>query len=272
MSSVIQPIDRDALREQFQTAQPFPSFSIDGFLDPEFAMSVAKTYPTYACARTMGQEFSAVNERLKVQITDSAKFPAPVKTLSDALASPEFLADLEYITGIPNLLADPELAGGGMHLSGPGGRLDVHVDFNYLADRALHRRLNILVYLNPQWEDGWGGYVELWDRSVSHCVQAFKPVFNRCVVFQTSQISFHGVTPVTCPVHELRRSFAAYYYTKEAPEGWDGTEHSTIFRARPNEKLRGSILMPAEAAKRAAVETVQRGKRWLKRAIQRKSD
>jgi Rps23 Pro-64 3,4-dihydroxylase Tpa1-like proline 4-hydroxylase len=103
--------------------------------------------------------------------------------------------------------------------------------------------LNLLLYLNPEWEDSWGGHIELWDKDVKNRLQSYRPSINRCVVFETSDISFHGVAPIT-QAGTVRRSFAAYYYTREAPTHWKGVAHSTIFRARPNERLRGYVLMP----------------------------
>lgn len=267
MDPGIRPLDIAALREQFRAAQPFPFFSIDNFLDPAFAAEIVAAYPSYDQAREMGHEFSAVNERLKIQVTDSSRFPPPVKRLSDALASRPFLAALEQITGIQPLLADERLDGGGMHLTGSGGRLDVHVDFNLVQDRKLHRRLNILVYLNPDWQESWGGAIELWDREVRHCAHSFTPVLNRCVVFETSEISFHGVSPNRCPSGHVRKSFAAYYYTREAPAAWDGQMHSTVFRARPNESIRGAILMPAEKVGRSVQGGIGETKRFLKRIL-----
>jgi len=156
-----------------------------------------------------------------------------------------------------------------MHLTNSSGRLDVHVDFNYHADDQLFRRLNILVYLNPVWEEAWGGKIELWDRDVTHCAHAFSPVLNRCVVFETSDISYHGVTQITCPPGMTRKSFAAYYYTKEAPAAWNGEAHSTIFRARPDEQFRGKVLMPAEQLGRKAGEAVASAKGVVKRLLGR---
>ena len=231
---------------------------IDEFLDPGFAREVAASYPPYAEAVGLGHEFSAVNEKKKVQITEAATFPEPVKKLNELLSAPNFIEDLEYITGINNLLCDPLLDGGGMHLTGPRGRLDVHVDFNYVEARKLHRRLNILVYLNEGWQDEWGGAVELWDPEVRTCAHSLKPVLNRCVVFATSDISFHGVEPVACPAGHQRISFAAYYYTKEAPAHWDGTTHSTVFKNRPHERIRGRVLMPLEKARRRVVPSAKR--------------
>src|SRR3974390_2473208 len=151
--AIIEPFDREVLREQFRTASPFPFVSIENFLDASFARKVADAYPMFEDATGQGKTFKTINEKRKVQVTDAKRFPAPVAQLNDALASSKFLADLSYITGIPNLLADERLAGGGIHVTGPGGRLDVHVDFNYLEDRQLYRRVNLLVYLNPVWDE-----------------------------------------------------------------------------------------------------------------------
>src|SRR5581483_12413384 len=168
---LVQSYDRKALRHQFLNAEPFPFAKIDQFLDPTYAKEVAAAYPSFDLALSQGKSFNALNERKKVQITDASAFPEPVARLHKLLASPQFVADLSYVTSIPNLLADEQLVGGGMHITGPGGRLDVHVDFNFIEDRKLHRRLNLLLYLNPIWEDIWGGHIQLWDKDVKHCCQ-----------------------------------------------------------------------------------------------------
>jgi Rps23 Pro-64 3,4-dihydroxylase Tpa1-like proline 4-hydroxylase len=243
---MLQKLEREALRLQYIKAAPFPFIKIENFLNPAFAREVAAAYPAFEDALKRGRTFKTVNEQKKVQVTDSGLFPEPVARLNEALASPAFLSDLSYIAGIPELLADRELVGGGIHMTGPGGRLDVHVDFNYIESRRLHRRLNFLLYLNPVWEELWGGHLQLWDKDVKVCRQSFAPLMNRCVVFETSNISFHGVTPVSPAAAHPRISFATYYYTQEAPSNWDGTIHSTVFRARPDERLRRYFLMPAE--------------------------
>lgn len=262
---LMQHFDRESLRQQYLTAHPFPFLKIESLLDPSFAEKVAAAYPSFETATAQGREFSSVNERKKVQVTDARLFSEPVARLNAALASPEFLSDLSYITGMPNLLADEQLEGGGIHITGPGGRLDVHVDFNYLESRTLYRRLNLLLYLNPVWEEGWGGHIQLWDKDVKECRQAFMPAFNRCVIFETSNISFHGVTPVSAASPFPRQSFATYYYTREAPPHWTGVAHSTIFKARPDERLRGYVLMPGDRLQNQIV----RGMRLIKRGFKR---
>jgi Rps23 Pro-64 3,4-dihydroxylase Tpa1-like proline 4-hydroxylase len=267
---IVRLLDREALRQQYITASPFPFVKVEQFLDPEFATEVAAAFPSFDEATAQGRTFKSVNERRKVQITDAKVFSRPIAKLNHALASPDFLSDLSYVTGIPDLVADEDLVGGGIHITGPGGRLDVHVDFNYMEGRKLHRRLNLLLYLNPIWEEKWGGHIQFWDRDVKYCRKAFAPAFNRCVIFQTSDISFHGVTPVTTSAPFPRLSFAAYYYTYQAPPNWKGTIHNTIFKARPEERFRGYVLMPAELLQQrliTGVRSIKRGVKQLMNAV-----
>ncbi|MBV1861519.1 MAG: hypothetical protein KUG77_24075, partial [Nannocystaceae bacterium] len=158
---LINPLDKDALREQFRSAKPFPHLVMENFLEPSFLRDVVEAYPSFQSAWTEAKgtrdAFNALNEKLKVQVSDSSRFPGPVKKLHEAITSRAFLDELSYITGIENLQADPAMRGGGMHLTGPSGRLDVHIDFNYSDELKMHRRLNILIYLNEGWDPSWGG-------------------------------------------------------------------------------------------------------------------
>lgn len=260
LRNFLDPIDRDQLRDQVRRSTPVPNFLIDNFLRPEFAAKVADAFPPYEEAIAVGRSFRAVNEKGKVQVTDATRFPEPIRQLNHILASPEFCELISHALGISSLLADEKLVGGGMHQTAARGHLDVHVDFNYLEDRGWHRRANLLVFLNRGWKSEWGGEFELWDADVKERHHAHLPIFNRCVLFETNEVSFHGVTAVKCPPGQTRKSFAAYYYTTEAPAHWDGQTHSTIFRARPDEFLKGTVAMPAEKAKRWLSQTLRRVK------------
>ena len=262
---LLQPIDVEGLARTFQAAEPTRFFVIDDFLQPEFAEAVASSYPAYEDAQRLGHQFKAVNENLKVQITDPERFPAPVAQLNEVLASDAFLETMVRITGIEGLLADRELSGGGMHVMGGSvGRLDVHVDFNLIRERGLYRRLNILVFFNKEWDPTWGGAFELWDPEVKNCLFEAEPRFNRCVVFNTTESSFHGVRPLKAPPGVTRNSFASYYYTLEAPEGM-GDFHSTLFKARPGEWWRESLLLPAERSASFLRRKLERLKRPFRR-------
>jgi Rps23 Pro-64 3,4-dihydroxylase Tpa1-like proline 4-hydroxylase len=264
---MIRPINANDLRRRVASATPFPHFLIDHFLDADFARQVHDSFPSYEDARKTGRAFSTVNEKNKVQITDQGQFALPVMELNRILADPTWTEKLSFVFGIPELLADEELVGGGIHQTGPHGRLDVHVDFNYIAERKLHRRLNILIFLNPGWRSEWGGNLELWDEKVARRHHSFEPLFNRCIVFETSDVSFHGVTAVNCPADRVRRSFAAYYYTRQPPAHWNGNVHGTIFRSRPNELFRGHFLMPAERALRGMRQTMWDVRRRIKTTL-----
>lgn len=263
----IRRLDIEALKSQFQSAQPFPHICIDGFLEPAFADELAAAFPPYSEAKQLGREFATVNEKRKVQVCDYDKLPQSLQRLADALSGQTFIDDLSKITGIPDLLWDPQLIGGGMHQTASSGHLDIHVDFNRAEGRPLFRRLNILVYLNPGWQEDWGGGLELWDAGVERCCQHIAPLHNRCVVFATGATSFHGVAAVTCPPTVARKSFAAYYYTRQAPAHYSGVDHTTIFKARPDELLKGYVLMPAAQARRAVHHAYSQLRVAVKRAL-----
>lgn len=264
---LVNPFDHDSLKIKIRNAKPFPHFYLDNFLDKDFAEEVYNSFPSFEQAQKIGKGFRNVNEKLKIQITDSNVFPEPIKRLNQLLSSTEFLGMISDLMDIPSLLADPDLIGGGIHETNSGGHLDVHVDFNILENKNLHRRLNILIYFNKDWKEEYGGYFDIWDKEVKNCYGTFAPLFNRVFVFETSEISFHGVTPVTSPPGVFRKSFAAYYYTAEAPKHWNGNHHSTIFKPRPEEWLKGNVLMPYEGSVKSIKSNLNKLKNIVKNFI-----
>jgi hypothetical protein len=131
------------------------------------------------------------------------------------LSGPSFLAFLEAVTGIRGLIPDPYLAGGGLHSSGPGGILAPHADFHAYGRLALYRRINVLVYLNPDWHENYGGCLELFRKGETTPSASVVPVYGRMMMFVTDDRSIHGFTkPVTGP-DRWRHSLALYYYTSE---------------------------------------------------------
>ena len=261
---LLNEIDIADMKQKMANAPSFPHFCLDNFLDETFANEVHDAFPSYAEAEKAGRVFSTVNEKRKVQLTDASKFPPAIYKLHELLASKEFVDAVSEMSGIKNLMADPALAGGGIHETNSGGHLDVHVDFNYSPSTGLHRRFNILVYFNKDWPEEYGGYLDLWDKNVETCQGRFAPIFNRAAGFSTSDISWHGVTPITCPPDKMRRSFAVYYYTKEAPPEWTGEVHSTIFKARPTEYWKGLVAMPAENLVNSSQKTIDAAKKKIK--------
>lgn len=221
-----------SLSRQFRENPPYPHLHFREFLDPGVAAEMAAEFPglqTDAWTRYKHQ-----NEN-KLGLTQQALFPPLLSQAVDELNSPEFVSWLSQVTGIPGLLADDSLEGGGLHQSGPGGFLNIHTDFSmHHYHKHWRRRVNLILYLNPNWQEQWGGAIELWDRDVSRCVARVLPVLNDALIFQTDDISYHGFPePLRCPEGESRKSVALYYYTldPDAPV----TGRSTNYRARPGD-------------------------------------
>jgi Rps23 Pro-64 3,4-dihydroxylase Tpa1-like proline 4-hydroxylase len=132
------------------------------------------------------------------------------------LNSSEVLKAIGSRIGIQKVVPDPYFTGGGLNISMRGGLLDVHVDGNYHDATGLNRRLNALVYLTPGWQPEWGGEFGIYDKTGQNCLKKVAPLFNRLIVFDSHDYSFHGLPdPIAFPPDVPRRSIILYYYTKE---------------------------------------------------------
>ena len=141
-----------------------------------------------------------------------------------------FVRFLETLTGVDQLIPDPHLLGGGIHLTRQGGHLGIHADFNWHKAIAAHRRLNLLIYLTPEWRAEYGGELELWDTTGAQLVRRVEPKFNRAVVFSTRSDTFHGHPNPWTPADIHRQSIALYYYTTQRPADEIRPEHSTLYK------------------------------------------
>ena len=146
------------------------------------------------------------------------KMPAQALKLFFDINSPEFVQFVAACTSIPDLQADPYLHGAGLHLHPTGGKLDMHLDYSIHPVSGKERRVNLIIYLNKNWKPEYGGDIELWDDKFTHCVKKVNPTFNTAVLFQTSDLSYHGLPdPIRCPVNEGRKSVAVYYVSNPRP-------------------------------------------------------
>jgi Rps23 Pro-64 3,4-dihydroxylase Tpa1-like proline 4-hydroxylase len=213
--------------EAYRAADPFPHLVLDDLFDPHLLRDVLEEFDSMD--RTSWHYTERDTER-KYSTEDFQHFGPTTRAVITQLNAAPFLAFLEKLTGIAGLIADPHLRGGGLHEIRRGGALGVHADFNFYKRLGLYRRLNLLVYLNEGWSDEWGGDLELWDRAGKRCVRRVSPVFNRSVIFDTSNFSYHGHPhPLQCPEDRSRKSIALYYYTVDAPADDDRTPHTTVF-------------------------------------------
>lgn len=235
---MINPINKEKLKQSFSTGKPFPHIVIDNFLDPNILESALNAYPDEKDKEVWGWKSNDKNSiKLMCQNPDTIKHRVPeVANVIDALNADEWLTELSYITNMPNLQADPSLSGGGMHQLNNGGFLRLHVDFN-VADSLPHlnRRLNIILFLNKNWKPEYGGQLELWNTDCTEKVVSIEPEFNRAVIFDTQPKDgiqpWHGnPNKVNTPKGITRRSIALYYYTKEKPDTPMAKKHRTLYQ------------------------------------------
>ena len=211
----------------YAAGKPYPHIVIDDFLPPAVLDQVLAEFPSPG--QVKWQTFDNANEK-KLAFRQAESLPTPVRELLYFLNSHPVLQFLERLTGISGLIPDPSFTGGGCHQIERGGKLQVHVDFNKLQAVNLDRRLNLLIYLNKDWREEYGGHFELWDAAGQSCVKRVLPVFNRCVVFSTTETSYHGHPhPLDCPEGRTRKSIALYYYTNGRGDGHAADGHSTVF-------------------------------------------
>jgi Rps23 Pro-64 3,4-dihydroxylase Tpa1-like proline 4-hydroxylase len=219
-----------SLSEEYRSARPFQHIVIDDFLEADLLRSVLDDFPSSEGKKFFDRE----QERLKFQYQPAEVSSGLVRNLFAELNSRAFLVFLQELTGIDGLIPDPYFEGGGLHETKRGGHLGVHADFNVHEGLGLERRLNLLIYLNEDWDESYGGQLELWNKDMSKCAVKVRPVFGRAVIFNTALDSFHGhPDPLSCPPERSRRSIATYYYTA-AEEGLPALpKRTTNFRPRP---------------------------------------
>lgn len=231
----------------YRDAKPYPHVVFDNFFDPALLDQVLTEFPKPG--QIEWQRFD--NEReIKLASNSESKFGPATRLFLYHLNSITFLDFLGSVTGIDNLMPDPCFDGGGLHQIVRGGKLGVHADFNKHPRYGLDRRLNLLLYLNKDWREEYGGHLELWDREMTRCEAKVLPLFNRMMVFGTTDFTYHGhPDPLPCPEGMTRKSLALYYFSNGRPEGEVSGKHSTLFRARteddfkpsPKQKLRNVV-------------------------------
>lgn len=221
------------LKEHFSSAEPFRHVRIDDFFADGLVRELSGNFPPF-------DERLAVNENGEVgnkAVHEKIMHLGPAWEKLDALVRSNGFRELvSGITGIPDLKYDPDYFGGGTHENRHGQGLDAHIDFNLHPVTRQHRRLNLIVYLNEEWQDDWGGSIQLHKDPYlppdQDQVVSISPQFNRCVIFETNEYSWHGFPRINLPEDKRslsRRSFALYYYTDTRPEEETGPEHSTIY-------------------------------------------
>jgi len=196
--------------DQWDSLDPFPHLVIDGFLDERMALDLSRDFPAFESSL-----WHTYNNAIEVKKTLNNWHhftPALYKFFTD-INSPLSVKAFERLTGC-TLYPDVGLHGAGLHIHGSGGKLNTHLDYSIHPKLGLERRLNLIVYLNPDWQESWGGSLGLWrddNGKPGELVKSIAPVFNRAVIFDTTN-AWHGLPePITCPEGQYRKSLAVYF-------------------------------------------------------------
>jgi len=201
----------------YSSAMPFPNIELNNFFNQNFLNKVLKEFPNLENLEKTNKYIN--KNEIKYANNQYDLFPEIIKNFLDFLNSATFLNFIQNITSIKeNVVADKELNGGGLHEIRKGGVLKIHTDFNRHPKLDLDRRVNLLIYLNKNWKEEYGGHLELWDRDMTKCKKKVLPTFNKIVIFSTNDFSNHGhPNPVNCPNDCSRKSIALYYFSKGRP-------------------------------------------------------
>lgn len=221
--------------KSYAEAKPFPHIVIDDFLSTSLLDRILEEFPKPGTIDW--QKFNNPAEK-KLASNLELQMGEWTRVLLYQLNSSTFIKFLESLTGIDGIIPDPYFAAGGLHQMERGGFLKMHGDFNRHNKLKLDRRLNFLLYLNKDWQEEYGGHLELWDKDMTRCEKKILPIFNRCVIFSTTDFSYHGhPEPLTCPEGQTRKSLALYYYSNGRSAEEVSGSHTTVFKARPGDDI-----------------------------------
>jgi len=222
-------------KKEFDSALPYRHVVIDNFFEDNLAKTLNSNFPSVEELKT---HWKGLNEN-KFEGSTFEQFHPSFQQVKEALASADFYKWIEKVTGVKDAFITDDHMGAGIHQGSNGSFLDVHIDFNIHHVLNVHRRLNLLIYLEKDWKDEYGGALELWNADMTSCDKLVPPALNRAVIFETSEISYHGYSKITLPEGVTRKSFFAYFYTNEREDA--APYHDTIFKARPTESTSKKI-------------------------------
>jgi Rps23 Pro-64 3,4-dihydroxylase Tpa1-like proline 4-hydroxylase len=242
--------NKQSILNDFTQNKPFKHVVLDNFFTTDFCQKLVDDFPQFDEKLAIDENGTIGNKAVHQQITFIGE---NYKHLDSLVKSRDFIDLIEKCTGIKGLLYDPHYFGGGTHENLHGQDLDPHVDFTHHPKTGYHRRLNLIVYLNHEWKKDWGGNIELHKNPRLETDQdeiiSVLPLFNRAVIFETNNISWHGFPRINLPDDKKdlsRKSFALYYYSKKRSKKIK--THSTIYVERhlPENIKAGKTLTQAD--------------------------
>lgn len=227
----------------YKNKKPFPHAFYDGLFPESVLRAAIREIPDSpqldkGCAKHNDKCFNGKDQKGKNAFENDLYHGPATSALFGFMKSSLFIRFLERLTGIDDIIPDPHFRGSGIHQTLPGGFLSIHADFNRYQQYDMHRRVNAFIFLNPDWDDSYGGHLELWSKDMKKCEARIRPDLGRFVAFSSTDFSYHGhPNPLKCPPDRSRRSLALYYYTRSRPSsecvhGNCNYAHSTLFQKR----------------------------------------
>ena len=234
----------DDASSHYQCAEPFSHCVIDNFFEESIASSIANEFPAYD-SQFLDSYSNEIEDKKLVNHWN--RFGPSTYQAFSYLCSSDFTNKLRCFTkSSETLVADSGLHGGGIHMHKNGGKLNVHMDYSVHPKLKLQRKLNILVYMTPEWDQSWGGFLGLYDNKSKEkpglLVEAIIPIFNRAVIFDVTMNSWHGLpVPIDCPEDTSRNSLAVYYL-QNPDQSADPERKKALFAPSPWQEHDQSVL------------------------------
>jgi Rps23 Pro-64 3,4-dihydroxylase Tpa1-like proline 4-hydroxylase len=233
----------ETLKNEFQAGKPYKYIVLDNFLIEDFANQIYDNFPP---AEALNKHYAGLNEN-KSEGSNFQDFHPAFSRLKEALMNQEFARWMAEVTGIAGVFVTDDNLGTGLHEGKKGSFLDIHIDFNIHVEKNVHRRLNLLIYMNKNWLPEYKGELEMWNANMTACDKKIEPIFNRCVVFETNEISYHGYGKTNFPDGMNRKSIYTYFYTV-LEEGNRMKYHDTVFKPRPDDSTTKKIATNTKEA------------------------
>ncbi len=234
-----------SLKRRYSRAKPYQHIVLNNAFNEKILEKLLEEIPDLFSIKNSNKVDNPY-EKKSATLRGGYKYGENGRKFFNYLNSSEFIDFLQVVTSINEpLIGDPHLIGGGLHQTRKGGLLKIHADFCRHPETNLDRRINVLIYLNKEWDLDYGGALELWDKNMKFCVKKVYPVFNRMIIFNTTDYTFHGLpNPLNCPDNIIRKSIAMYYYSNGRPAYElrpENFNQSTLFKNRPGEIIFNQI-------------------------------